>query len=39
MTTRNIENIYAHDTGEVIYSIKQQYLKDTVNNQIERIDQ
>lgn len=38
-TTRNIERIYVRDTEEAIYKIKQQFLKETVNNQITRIDQ
>jgi len=38
-TTRNIERIYVGDTKKAIYRIKQQYLKETVNNQIARINQ
>lgn len=37
LTTRNIELVYARDTHEAIYGLKQRFLEDTVNNQIRRI--
>ena len=39
VTTREIEEVYAADTKEAIYSLKQDFLKDSVNNQINRIIQ
>lgn len=38
VTTRNIEAVYASDTESAIYTLKQDFLRDTVNNQIKRID-
>lgn len=37
-TTNSIEEIYARDTERSIYVLKQDFLRDTVNNQIKRID-
>ena len=38
VTTRDIESIYAEETRQVVYNFKQNYLRDTVQNQIDRIE-
>jgi diguanylate cyclase (GGDEF)-like protein len=38
VTTNRIEEIYAKDTKDTIYMLKEDFLRDTVNNQIRRID-
>lgn len=37
-TTRNIESVYAEETREVVYAFKENYLRDTVQNLISRIE-
>lgn len=38
LTTRNIEQVYLDHTREAIHSIKRDFIHDTVNNLIQRID-
>ena len=38
VTARNIESVYAEETRQVVYDVKENYLRDTVQNLISRID-
>jgi len=37
-TTQNIESTYAAETSHTVYTIKQDFIRDTVRNQIQRIE-